>query len=119
MNLRLAALVLAIYIATVSLCAGQVSSEEIRTAAAKSVALLQKASAAWFEKRSCTSCHHQNLPLMLFDTARHRGLGIDQHVLETVVTRSFGHLTDLDRAVQGSHLVDPVLTMAYSLGSAA
>ena len=72
MNLRLATLVFAIYMATVSLCAGQVSDEEIRTAAAKSVALLQKSSAAWFEKRSCTSCHHQNLPLMLFDTARHR-----------------------------------------------
>src|SRR5262245_61891646 len=102
MNPRFRVVIFVISMTLVSVCAGQVSESEIRQATGKSVALLQKASTAWFEKRSCTSCHHQDLPLMVFDIARRRGVAMDQRALELVVTKSFGHLSDLDRAVQGS-----------------
>jgi ankyrin repeat protein len=118
-NSRLPSTVFSLLTALVSLCAGQVSESEIRLAAGRSVALLEKVSTTWFEKRACTSCHHQDLPLMVFDIARRRSVAVDQQALELVMTRSFGHLADLDRAVQGSHLVDPVLTMAYALPAAA
>jgi ankyrin repeat protein len=119
MNPRFRAVILTISLSFASVCAGQVGESEIRLATGKSVVLLQKASTAWFDKRSCTSCHHQDFPLMVFDIARRRNVAMDQSALELLMTRSFGHLSDLDRAVQGSHLVDPVLTMAYALAAAA
>ncbi len=49
---------------------GPAGSGEIQGAAEKATSLLQDASVKWFGKRTCASCHHQYLPLMVFDLAR-------------------------------------------------
>ncbi len=55
---------------------------------------------------------------MVLGLARRRGIEVDSQALEGIMVKSFSHLADLDRAVQGSHLVDPVLTMALALAPA-
>src|SRR5512132_2484396 len=91
-------------------CFGQVSEGEARSAVTKSVSLLQTLALKWFDKQSCASCYHQTLPMMVFDLARRRGVQVDQRKLELIIAKSFNYLTDLDRAVQGSHVIDPVLS---------
>lgn len=100
-------------------CAAQAGEGDIRPAVSKSVALLQTAGKTWFAKQSCVSCHQQSLPMMLLDTARRRNVAVDQPGLEELVTRSFGYLTDLDQAVQGSYVIDPVMGDGYTLAAAA
>jgi hypothetical protein len=48
--------------------------KEIRVAATKSVQRLEAASVAWFDRQSCVSRHHQDLPLMVLGLARRRGI---------------------------------------------
>jgi N-acyl-D-amino-acid deacylase len=100
-------------------CAGQVSEREIRRAVAKSVAVLETTAAKWFDKQTCYSCHHQSLPLMVFDLARRRGVEVDRPKLERVMRKTFEYLTDLDRAVQGSYVIDPVLNQGLRLVAGA
>ena len=54
----------------------QVSEADARAAATKAIALLQQSMTTWESKRSCSSCHHQHLPLTLLRTARQRGRGL-------------------------------------------
>src|SRR5437016_10230678 len=99
--------------------AAQVSEAEIRTAATKSVALLQKAGDMWLAKQSCVSCHQQSLPLMTIGVARRKGIAVDQPALEKQFTKAFAYESDLDKAVQGSHIFDPVMMEGYALVATA
>jgi ankyrin repeat protein len=96
-----------------------VSEAEIRPAVGKSVALLQQAGETWLSKQSCVSCHQQFLPLMVMSAARRRGVPLDQSLLEKQFTKGFGYMADLDRAVQGSYIIDPVMLDAYALVATA
>lgn len=87
---------------------------EVQAAAEKATSLLQNASVKWFGKRTCASCHHQYLPLIVFDLARRHGVPVNAQALKMIATGTFGYLADLDRAVQGSYLIDVVRTMGYS-----
>lgn len=93
---------------------GSAGLGEIQAAAEKATSLLQNASVKWFNKRSCASCHHQYLPLMVVDLARRHGVPVNGQALKVIATGTFGYLADLDRAVQGSYLIDVVRTMGYS-----
>jgi hypothetical protein len=50
----------------------------IRTAAEKSLKLLEKTAAKYTEHRQCFSCHHQALPMLAFTTAKMRGFDVDE-----------------------------------------
>src|SRR5215471_11774195 len=97
----------------------QIPDREIRPAAVKSVELLQTAAQTWFSKQSCVSCHHQDLPMMVFGLALQHGVDVDRSALQMIMNKSFGYLTDLDRAVQGSHVIDPVQSLAHAMVPAA
>jgi hypothetical protein len=50
----------------------------VRTAAAKSLVLLQGAGAAWLERAACASCHHQGLLLPVAAVARRQGFALNE-----------------------------------------
>src|SRR5579872_166357 len=119
MNARSPLVAAAICIVHAWNCAGQVNESEIRHAAGASVALLQAASQKWFKKQTCVSCHHQSLPMMVLDLARHRGVNVNRAELEQTIAKGFGFLRDLDQAVQASRVNDPVTNKAYVMVNAA
>lgn len=56
-------------------------AKEIRAAASKSIALLQKSAAEYTVHRKCFSCHHQALPVLALTTAKARGFDVDEKEL--------------------------------------
>jgi ankyrin repeat protein len=100
-------------------CPAQTADGRIRPAVVKSVALLQKASLEWYKHQTCVSCHQQALPMLMFAEARSRGIALDERNLAEVMTLSFGYMADLDRAVQGSYIIDPVMGDGYTMIPAA
>ena len=56
-----------------------------RTAAQKSLDLLQASSRTWMERSGCASCHHQSLPAMAFALAKTRGLAVDDAIVREQV----------------------------------
>jgi len=65
---------------------------EIRTAVARSIALLQKSGAEYLRQRTCFSCHHQALPALALTTARARGIAVDADNLRAQVKLTAEHL---------------------------
>src|ERR1700739_4986075 len=87
--------------------AGDASTTQIREAATKAVALIQKSQKGWFTKQSCFSCHQQVLPAMAFRAARAHGIPVDEAAAHADAAGAFGFLSNLDRAVQYTHVIDP------------
>src|SRR5690349_18898636 len=56
--------------------------QPIRSAVERSLALLQKGATEYTVKRTCFSCHHQALPIVVFTAARARGFAIDEKELQ-------------------------------------
>src|SRR5450432_1834978 len=83
------------------------SVETIRSAAARGMALVQSSQKIWFTKQSCASCHQQLLPEMAAKAAREHGIPLNEDIARGDVQKAFGYLTDLDRAVQYSYIIDP------------
>ena len=84
----------------------------------KPIALLQRTGLAWFDKQTCTSCHHQNLPMMTLRLAQERGVALDADSLRQEISRAYGFLSSLDRAVQHPNLIDPSMDYGMSLVAA-
>jgi ankyrin repeat protein len=84
----------------------------------KPIALLQRTGVAWFDKQTCRSCHQQDLPMMTFRLARERGVPIDRSLMRQEISRAYGFLSSLDRAVQHTHLIDPSMDYGMSLVAA-
>lgn len=53
-----------------------------RSAAAKSLTLLQKSAVEYTVHRKCFSCHHQALPILAMTLAKARGFAVDEKALE-------------------------------------
>lgn len=65
---------------------GQVSSDVIRAAVAKSLPLLETgAKGSMEERKQCFTCHNQGLPILALTTARTRGFKIDEEHLRTQI----------------------------------
>jgi len=90
----------------------QVREAEVRQAAARSVALLQKVGAEW--KAQCISCHHQALPAMALAVARQHGVPVDEQAARRAAG-PFAFFGALDIAVQGAYLIDPAISDGYAL----
>ena len=94
------------------------SQERIRAAAGKSVALLQKVGARWYESESCVSCHHQTLPMMAFRIARERGVPYEERLVREDLRKGFRYFADLDLAIQNWDVIDPALFDALAVTAA-
>jgi ankyrin repeat protein len=120
-NIRFTTLLLGSGMAILAQNAGPVDDGAIRRAVTKPIALMQTTSLAWFEKRTCSTCHQQTLPMIALDLARRRGVTLDQGMLEQTMHKTFDFLSDLDRAVQGAYIGESVnsgyrLAVAVPLG---
>ena len=100
------------------LWADDASSTRIRDAATKAVALIQKSQKTWPSKQSCFSCHQQVLPALAFRAAREHGIPVDEPAAHADAAFAFGFYSNLDRAVQYTHIIDPSMDDGYGLMAA-
>jgi ankyrin repeat protein len=80
------------------------SSDQIRSGAAKAVALIQTSQSAW--KQDCYSCHHHSLPPLAFRTAREHGIPVNEDAAHASAVQGFSSFSNLDRAVQFTHVIE-------------
>jgi len=79
---------------------------ELRAASAKAISLIQHSQVIWYQRETCTSCHHQLLPEISINLARERGVPIDEKVARETTSNTFAFLKDLDGVVQGWDYID-------------
>ncbi len=91
----------------------------IRDAAARAVAVMQKAQATWYgaNKQVCGSCHHQYQPALAFRAAREHGIAVDEGIATADASKAFT-FADLDRAIQYTHVIEPAMDDAYRMVAA-
>ena len=89
-----------------------------RPAIDRALTLLTRSAEQWFAQQDCVSCHQHLLPLMTFRDAYERGIKLDNARIQNVADTSLKLLRSaggLDRAIQGSHMIDPGLSESYVL----
>jgi hypothetical protein len=94
------------------------NSDQIRGAATKAVALMEKSIAALTPNVPCASCHHNMIPMWTLSIARDHGVPVNADLFKSVAVRSYSFLNDVDRAIQGTQFVDPALEGAELLAFA-
>src|SRR5579862_1297537 len=95
--------------------AARVSSSQIQEAANKGVALIQRSQKTWYAKQSCVSCHQQVFPALAFHEARAHGIAVDEQAAHADATAAFGYFSNLERAVEYTHIIDPGLSDGYAM----
>ena len=95
--------------------AADVAADRIRDSAAKAVAVIQQSQKNWYAKQSCYSCHHQILPAMAFRAAREHGIPLDEGAARADAVKTFGFYSNLARAVEYTHVIDPSMNDASGL----
>jgi ankyrin repeat protein len=108
---------LALCLTSLSL-ADEATPARIREAAVKAVALIQKSQKSWPSKQSCYSCHQQVLPALAFQAAREHGIPVDEPAAHADASFAFAFYSNLDRAVQYTHIIDPAMDDGYGLMAA-
>jgi len=101
-----------------ALWADDAATPRIRAAAAKAVALIQRSQKNWPSKQSCFSCHQQVLPALAFQAAREHGIPVDEPAAHADAAFAFAFYSNLDRAVQYTHIIDPAMDDGYGLMAA-
>src|ERR1700722_18567415 len=101
-----------------ALLAQDPSPDRIRSAAERSIALLQKASTGFSKSQDCFSCHNSALPARALEIARERGLAVDEPALRAALIKGLSHSPDrpsIDRLVQANMIIDPAANEAQAL----
>lgn len=75
-------------ISAIPAVAGAQSGTGARAAALRSIPLLQASADTWFEKRKCSSCHHQGVGMIAMGVARERGAALDEGLLARQLQRT-------------------------------
>ena len=102
----------------VALAFGQdAAPSQIRDAATRALALVQKSQKDWYRSQRCYSCHHQLQPALAYRAAREHGIPFDENIAHADAVRAFDY-TDLDRAIQYSDVIEPAMNDAYRLVAA-
>lgn len=79
-------------------------ADDIRSAASKSIQLLQNVGADW--KPGCPACHHQTIPMTAYGVLRRRGIPLDEASVQKQMN-VLGYMGDLDMTVQWLLMIDP------------
>jgi hypothetical protein len=108
-------LCLGILCSILTLQAEDASTARIRDAASKAVAMIQDGQKNCQSKRSCFSCHQQVLPALAFRAAREHGIPVDEAAAHADAAYAFAFYSNLDRAVQYTHIIDPAMDDSYGL----
>jgi ankyrin repeat protein len=97
------------------LCARDTTPEQTRQAATKALAVIQSSQKNWYTKQSCVSCHQQVFPAFAFRAAREHGIPFDEQAAHADASATFSFYSDLARAVEYTHVIDPALGDGYPL----
>jgi N-acyl-D-amino-acid deacylase len=90
--------------------------DTVRAAIAKSIPLLEKASAGSAEQRTCFTCHNQALPVFSLVESKRRGFAVDNDNLERQLRHTHEHLTRGRKDyLEGHGQGGKVLTAGYAL----
>ena len=95
--------------------ASDASPARIQDAASRAIALLQNSQKIWYTKQSCFSCHQQVLPALAFKAARDHGIPVDEQAAHAEAAKAFGFYSNLERAVEYTHIIDPAMSDGYGL----
>jgi len=95
--------------------AADATSDRIRNSAAKALAVIQQSQKNWYAKQSCYSCHQQLLPAMAFRAARDHGIPFDESAARADAVKTFGFYSNLARAVEYTHAIDPTMNDSFGL----
>jgi ankyrin repeat protein len=95
--------------------AADTTPASIRQAATKAVVNIQMSQKTWYLKQSCVSCHQQVFPALAFRAAREHGIPVDEQAAHADAAAAFSFYSNLDRAVEYTHGIDPALGDGYSL----
>ncbi len=80
----------------------------------KSLPLLQSSADTWFEKRTCSSCHHQALGLLAVASARENGFTVDSARLRNQVNRTLRMTPSwVERYVTGDPSINESIGQSY------
>jgi ankyrin repeat protein len=105
-----------LFLATVH--AQTASPDQIRSAATRAIAIVQRGATGFYKSQDCFSCHDHGLPMLAFRMARERGVPIDETAAKQVAAKGLLAVPDLssiDRAVQDPMIVDPALSDGWAL----
>jgi ankyrin repeat protein len=98
-----------------------VSTDQIRPAASHAISIVQRGSAGFSKLMQCFSCHDHALPMLALQTARERGVPVDEAAASQVAAKVFlftPDLSSLDHAVQDSMIIDPAPSDGWALMAA-
>ena len=103
----------------VSISNAAIAPEQVKSAAVKSLALMQSSASVFAGKMPCFSCHHQGLGTLAASMAQERGidLGLDAAKVAThgLTAPISIDPASIDKAVQANYLIDPTLMDGFSL----
>jgi ankyrin repeat protein len=97
------------------------SPDQIRSAATRSIAMVQRGSAGFYKSGVCFSCHDHGLPMLALRTAREHGIPVDEAAAGQVAVKgllTIPDLSSLDRAVQDPMIIDPAPSDGWALMAA-
>src|SRR5678815_4721703 len=97
-----------------ALRAQEAHPDQVRAAASRALASIQKAQAPWYttNKQVCASCHHQYQPAIAYRVARDHRIPFDEAIAKADAINAFT-FADIDRAVQYTHVIEPAMDDAY------
>ncbi len=101
-----------------ALYAHAASESEIRAAATRAMAVIQRGTAGFYRSQDCFSCHGLALPALALRAARERGIPVDEAVARANAVKGLSHspnLASLDASVQDNTIVDPALSEGWAL----
>ncbi len=109
---------LALLLFVPALHAQTTSPDQIRSAATRAVAMVQRGSTGFYQAMVCFSCHDHGLPMLTFRMARERGIALDEAAASKVAAKGLmasPDFTSIDRAVQDPTIVDPAPSDGWAL----
>ena len=93
-----------------------------RAAVERALPALERSAKTFVAERSCVSCHHNILPILMLRLAARRGFNVDATILSTIERKTFRELTNaraFDDAVQLTDVGDPALNGSWLLTAAS
>jgi len=112
---------LAIFLFLPTLQAQTTSPAQIRSAATRSVAMIQHSTEGFYQAMTCFSCHGHGLPMLAFQLARRKGIPVDEASAAKVAAKGLmasPDLVSIDHAVQDNMIIDPAPSEGWALISA-
>jgi hypothetical protein len=105
--------------APIAAVAQEAEPARLREAAARALEAIQKAQAPWYStnKQVCASCHHQYQPALAYRVARDHDVPFNEAVARADAVKAFD-FSDIDRAVQYTHVIEPAVDDAYRMMAA-